>query len=256
MKERVNKPRAFISYSSKDSVFIQRIENDLRNCQIEPWRDRKEIRDGKPWLDSIFEEGLPTCDVVIAYFTPNSLNSNMVAKEVDAAQIRLLADKGISFLPYVDCSETRDGLRLDLKTLHCRVWNPENYNEVLPTVVAEVWRSYLERVVGIQPSDFPTTLPKKPAHLHDLQFVIDLKPLLTIHGLLNEVRREQSTFLLGSSQKFHVTDWAFSDKLYRFVSWLDYHNKFGLEASYEFVEFSPATTTQPDYSETEPASTD
>lgn len=159
MKERINKPRAFISYSSKDSVFIESIERDLRNCQIEPWRDRKEIRDGKPWLDSIFEEGLPTCDVVIAYFTPHSLGSDMVAREVDAAQISRLDDSGISFLPYVDQSETRDGLRLDIKTLHCRVWNQENYYEVLPTVVAEVWRSYLERVVSM------TTVQEKARRL-------------------------------------------------------------------------------------------
>jgi len=86
MKEKINKPRAFISYSSLDSSFVQKIESGLRGCQIEPWRDRTEIRDGRPWLDSIFEEGLPTCDVIIAYFTSNSLNSDMVTREVDAAQ--------------------------------------------------------------------------------------------------------------------------------------------------------------------------
>ena len=142
MKEKINKPRAFISYSSRDNSFIGKIENGLRGCQIEPWRDRTQIRDGRPWLDSIFEEGLPTCDVIIVYFTSNSVKSDMVTREVNAAQLRLLSDRGVSFLPYVDNAETRNSLRLDLKTLHSRVWNDQNFLEVLPSVVAEIWRSY------------------------------------------------------------------------------------------------------------------
>jgi len=148
MKERVNKPRAFLSYSNQDSEFVEKIQTDLRNCQIETWRDRTDIRDGQPWLESIFEDGLPTCDVIIAYFTPNTLNSGMVAKEVDAAQIRQLEDSGVRFLPYVNTTETRKKLRLDIRRLQCPVWNDENYHEKLSTVVAEIWRSYMERNIG------------------------------------------------------------------------------------------------------------
>jgi hypothetical protein len=148
MKERVNKPRAFLSYSSKDLPFIERIETDLRKCHIETWRDGTEIRDGQPWQEAIFEDGLPTCDVIIAYFTDSSLDSGMVAREVDATQIRRLKDSGVSFLPYVNKSETRGKLRLDIQSLQCRVWNDENYHERLPSVVAEIWRSYMERNLG------------------------------------------------------------------------------------------------------------
>ena len=81
MKERVNKPRAFLSYSSQDLPFIERIDSDLRKCHIDTWRDLTEIRDGEPWQEAIFEDGLPTCDVIIAYFTDISLNSSMVARE-------------------------------------------------------------------------------------------------------------------------------------------------------------------------------
>lgn len=86
--------------------------------------------------------------MIIAYFTESSLNSGMVAKEVDAAQIQHLKDSGISFLPYVRESITRGKLRLDIQTLHCRVWNDENYHEILPSVVAEIWRSYMERNIA------------------------------------------------------------------------------------------------------------
>jgi len=333
MKEKINKPRAFISYSSLDSTFIEKIESSLRSCQIEPWRDHTEIRDGRPWLDSIFEEGLPTCDVIIAYFTSNSLNSDMVAREVDAAQLRLLSDKGVSFLPYVDHSDTRKNLRLDLKTLHCRVWNAENFYEVLPSVVAEIWRSYAERVVGIAVAQERTRRLEAELELKDirsslndsaftaqeerefqyvhgkvkglkdavakvyanraagekvrvlgtcrvkvsfvellkrridknkdyfgdgflddiddelrsshhiaellgegklgkLKFITDFTPTLRIHALLTESKK---TLILN---EFEVTNLAFSDKMYRFISWLDYYELFGPEPLYEIVEFS------------------
>jgi hypothetical protein len=148
MKERINKPRAFLSYANQDAAFVETIQTDLRKCQIETWRDKTDIRDGQPWLESIFEDGLPTCDVIITYFSESALKSGMVTREVDAAQIRQLKESGVSFLPYVNRSETRKKLRLDIQRLQCPVWNEGNYYERLPIIVGEIWRSYIERIVG------------------------------------------------------------------------------------------------------------
>lgn len=71
MESRLNKPRVFLSHSKSDKSFIELINNDLRKCQIDPWLDSEEIRHGKPWLDTIFEDGIPTCDSVLVYFTDN-----------------------------------------------------------------------------------------------------------------------------------------------------------------------------------------
>jgi hypothetical protein len=147
MRERINKPRVFLSHARKDVAFIERIENDLRRCQVLTWRDQYEIRDGQPWMSAIFEDGIPTCDAILAYFTENSLGSSMVAKEVDTAILRRLSDSKVAFLPYVKDDATRGKLRVDIQTLQCRAWNDENYHEILPSVVAEIWRSYFERNV-------------------------------------------------------------------------------------------------------------
>lgn len=147
MERRVNKPKAFLSHSKVDKAFIEKLANDLRSCQIDTWLDTDEIRDGKPWLKVIFEEGIPTCDVVIVYFTENSLQSKMVAKEIDAALIEELSENGISFLPYVNNAALRNKLRVDIRSLQCREWNEQNYNELLPKIVAEIWRSYMERII-------------------------------------------------------------------------------------------------------------
>jgi len=145
MRERINKPRVFLSHARKDIAFIERVESDLRRCQVDSWRDQNEIRDGQPWMSAIFEDGIPTCDAILAYFTDNSLSSEMVAKEVDSAILRRLSDSKIAFLPYVDEDATRPKLRIDIQTLQCRVWNEENYHEILPSIIAEIWRSFLER---------------------------------------------------------------------------------------------------------------
>jgi hypothetical protein len=342
MRERVNKPRAFLSHSSLDVPFIERIENDLRKCQIESWRDRNEIRDGQRWQHVIFEEGLPTCDVIIGYFTDNALTSDMVAKEVDAAQLRQLQDNGIAFLPYVNKEEIRSKLRLDIQSLHCRVWNDENYYEVFPSVVAEIWRSYMERTIAaatvqernrrleaeleleklrsrlnasaftaqeesefqhiytklkepvevyrtvyvergingksqsvevgrcrlkvpfIEPlvarlkqgrkefgwdflNDFredfasalclsflPSSLSEGNKSLYNPHFEQDLTFKLLILGLIKEIKLESQGTIV---RRFRSYNHRFTEKMYRFVSWLDYYNKLGDKLSLEFIEF-------------------
>jgi hypothetical protein len=148
-----NKPRVFLSHSKADIGFIEKVGNDLRGCQIEPWLDSQEIRAGQPWLDAIFESGIPTCDCVLVYLTESSIESNMVKKEIDAGIIRKLRDSQIAFLPYVSRAELRDKLRTDLQTLQVPEWNENNYHSMLPRVVAEIWRSYMDRTIFASTKD-------------------------------------------------------------------------------------------------------
>lgn len=149
MDIRFNKPRVFLSHSKADVEFIERLHADLKKCQIEPWLDSEEIRHGQPWLDAIFEGGIPACDAVLVYFTANSLASAMVKKEMDAAILRKLKDGQVAFLPYVSEASVRDDLRTDIQALQVPVWNADNYAVLLPRVVAEIWRSYHERAVKV-----------------------------------------------------------------------------------------------------------
>jgi hypothetical protein len=148
MRERINKPRVFLSHSKADLDFIQRLYEDLRKCQIDPWLDSDEIRHGQPWMSAIFEDGLPTCDCVLVYLTENSIKSKVVSKEIDVGILQKLNDEKVGFLPYVSRTPLRSELRPDLQVLQAPEWNDSNYKDFLPRVVAEIWRSYLERTVG------------------------------------------------------------------------------------------------------------
>lgn len=147
MNERINKPKVFLSHSKKNIEFIERLANDLRKSLIEPWLDTDEIRHGKSWQDSIFELGLPTCDAIIVYFTELSIQSSVVKKEMDVGLLQNLKDNNIAFLPYVSDEKLRIELRPDIQALQVPEWNDKNYYILLPRVVAEIWRSYLERSI-------------------------------------------------------------------------------------------------------------
>lgn len=153
MRDLFNKPRVFLSHSKKDKGFINRVSDDFKKCQIESWIDEFEIRHGKPWMEELFQNGISTCDSVLVYLTDNSILSPMVKKEIDASLIEQLEDNKISFLPYVSEAELRDKLRADIRALQVTVWSNDNYLEVLPCVVAEIWHSYLERTVEIATSE-------------------------------------------------------------------------------------------------------
>jgi hypothetical protein len=153
MEQRFSKPRVFLSHSKKDSAFIEKLAEDLRKSQIEPWLDTDEIRHGKSWQDSIFEFGLPTCDAILVYFTKFSIQSAVVKKEMDVGLLQKLKDSNVAFLPYVDEAQIRDSLRPDIQALQTPEWNEANYHSLLPRVVAEVWRSFLERTVATATKD-------------------------------------------------------------------------------------------------------
>lgn len=142
-----NRPRVFLSHSSKDKAFIEQLHNDLRRCQIDPWLDSEKIRHGEPWLDAIFGGGISTCDAVLVYLTPDSVESPMVKKEIDAGIIKKLRDERIAFLPYVSSARLRDDLRPDIQALQTPEWSEANYAELLPRVVAEIWHSFTDRQV-------------------------------------------------------------------------------------------------------------
>jgi hypothetical protein len=148
MEERINKPRVFLSHSKKNVDFIEKLATDLRKCQIEPWLDTDQIRHGKSWQNSIFEDGIPTCDAIIVYFTEISIQSTIVKKEMDAGLLQNIKDNNVAFLPYVNDEKIREELRADIQALQVPVWNDKNYAALLPIVVSEIWRSYLERTTS------------------------------------------------------------------------------------------------------------
>lgn len=252
--EKKNKPRVFLSHSSKDKIFIERLYNDLQKYKIEPWKDTEEIRDGRPWLRVIFEDGIPTCDSILVYLTENSINSKMVKKEIDAAFMEQLSDSGIMILPYVADSQLRTKLSPDIRTLQCREWNEMNYEELLPSVIAEIWQSYVERVVNTvtikekyEKKNLEEKYKKLIAKTHaspftksqekDFEYIKTLLSeniLVTIRATLPEDHSENEwRALLKQAKTDEIYSCTFLDLIYKYVN--DGHDVYFQQKFHSFI---------------------
>jgi hypothetical protein len=94
----------FLSHSSKDREFANRLALDLRARGLSVWYDQWELDVG----DSLFERiqgALAEASWLLIVLSPDSVESRWVREELSAIQVRQLAAKGVGVLPvlYRDC---------------------------------------------------------------------------------------------------------------------------------------------------------
>lgn len=74
----------FLSYSRKDNQFVDHLVAQLQQQGFNVWLDRSSIQSGEQWRKSIVE-GINACDWFIIVLSPNSVESENVAKELTLA---------------------------------------------------------------------------------------------------------------------------------------------------------------------------
>jgi hypothetical protein len=84
-------PKAFVCHSSLDRDVTFQLAEDLRKEGVQAWFAEWEIRGGDSLVDKI-NEGISGCDVFVVIISRNSLNSNWVRRELNAALIRRIQD--------------------------------------------------------------------------------------------------------------------------------------------------------------------
>ncbi|MGC1377120.1 MAG: toll/interleukin-1 receptor domain-containing protein [Anaerolineales bacterium] len=141
----------FISHSSEDKkTYIDPIVTDLENCFINVWIDRRNIVPGDNLRKSIFQDGLDKADVVLLFFTEQSLQSAWVDREIKHV-LREETKKGNNFdlhkiisifdsqETYAKISERYPELTDDL--LHLM---PQEYDKTqLGQLISAIWSKYL-----------------------------------------------------------------------------------------------------------------
>lgn len=90
--------RVFISYSSKDKAFAERLANELRDSGINTWIDLWQIRVGDSIVSKI-QTGLSESDYVVAVLSTNSISSRWVQEELNSVKIRELEQGRKVILP-------------------------------------------------------------------------------------------------------------------------------------------------------------
>jgi hypothetical protein len=97
-------PNLFLSHSSVDKPFVEKLANDLIRIGVNVWFDKWEIKVG----DSItwkIEEGIRENEFFGVVLSPESMNSEWVMGELGAAWNKQMRTKKIGVLPilYRDC---------------------------------------------------------------------------------------------------------------------------------------------------------
>ncbi len=141
----------FISHSSEDKIsFIEPVVNDLENCYINVWLDKRKILPGDNLRKSIFRDGLDKADIALIFFTEKSLKSSWVDKEIKHV-LREESKKGNNFdlkkiISIFDTTETYEAIserypELTDDLLHLM---PPNYDKTqLGQLVSAIWSKYL-----------------------------------------------------------------------------------------------------------------
>ena len=97
-------PKVFISYSSNDEEFAERLAKDLQHSGIEIWFDKWEIKVGES-IASKINKGLKSNDFLAVVLSPNSVKSQWVEKELNIGLMKELGKKSVTVLPvlFKDC---------------------------------------------------------------------------------------------------------------------------------------------------------
>ena len=94
----------FISYSSDDRLFAEKLSIDLKTLGLGVWFDRWEIKVGDSIVSKV-DRGLTQNDYLIVVLSPNSVDSNWVKKEVFTILMSEIYSDKVKILPilYQEC---------------------------------------------------------------------------------------------------------------------------------------------------------
>ena len=93
-------PKVFFCHAHEDKVFVRELAKRLREKGIDAWLDEWELQPGDSLRRKIIDEGgIADSDCFIIVVTPNSIKSNWVNAELDAAFIKWTNKQGYKIIP-------------------------------------------------------------------------------------------------------------------------------------------------------------
>src|SRR5690242_5061269 len=108
----------FISYSRRDSNFVDKLEAELQMYNFHTWVDRRKIENSQPWK-KVLQDAIDQCDVFLVVLSPASVTSRQVRMECSYA---LRKGRSVIVLEYQPCSE----VPIELSTIQTISFNTDN----------------------------------------------------------------------------------------------------------------------------------
>lgn len=94
--------KVFISYSSKDKIFAEKLSRDLLKLDLDVWLDKWEIKVGDSLISKI-SSGLSESDYLIIILSNNSILSEWVNRELNYSLLEEINNSQISRMRLVTC---------------------------------------------------------------------------------------------------------------------------------------------------------
>ena len=91
-------PSIFLSHTSVDKPFVEKLSKDLKCLGINVWFDKWEIKPGDSLLSKI-NDGITENEFLGIVLTPESVNSGWVRLELDAGMMKQLHSRQVVVLP-------------------------------------------------------------------------------------------------------------------------------------------------------------
>ena len=94
----------FVSYSTKDRHWVEKLVADLGAREVKVWYDRLEILPGKNIFDKVYS-AIRNSDVLAVVLTRNAVQSQWVKEETEVAKLQQFERKDITIIPllFEDC---------------------------------------------------------------------------------------------------------------------------------------------------------
>lgn len=145
----------FLSHSSRDREFVNRLARDLQTGGFNVWYDQWRLNVGDSLLEKI-QEGIEKASWLVVVLSPHSVKSRWVKEELNLGLARQLAENSVFVLPvlYMDCQIPpflREKVYADFRN---------NYNDGLKRLLETLRRRYTEQVQKRQ--FFPDTYAHDP----------------------------------------------------------------------------------------------
>jgi len=144
--------RIFISYTSSDGAFADKLVSDLSSFGADVFYAKWEIKVGDSIVDKI-NVALSTHDHLVVVLSANSVKSEWVQRELNSSMMRQLKDKKIKIKPVLiqDCDIP--ALLSDIKYADFR----DDYNEGFASLVDSLQEDFaLEPYIELVNSQYPT----------------------------------------------------------------------------------------------------
>ena len=127
----------------------------------------------------VFEEGIQKCDVFFVYLTPNSIESEWVNKELDAAFIEQSKKNNTEILTFISNDDLIKSLPSDIASLKCPTINNENYEESLRILITAIYEARISSILNKSDLESENKILKLEKKIVDLQSQISDSTILS-----------------------------------------------------------------------------